>query len=77
MDSWNWILLLGGIAIGAVVVYLFLKPAQPLAVSSQPMYTYGTKEAKPILTNSEVLEWKDWKGRDRKLTIHREVKQNV
>jgi len=77
MDNWNWILLVGGIAIGAVVVYIFLNPAQATTTNPQSIYTYETKKATPILTNSEVLEWKDWKGRDRKLTIHRKVKRNV
>jgi len=77
MDNWNWILLLGGIAVGAVVVYMFLNPAQAITTSPQQMYTYEIKKAKPVLTNSEILEWKDWRGRDRKLTIHREVKRNV
>ena len=42
MDNWNWILLVGGIAIGAVVVYIFLNPAQAQATNPQQMYTYGT-----------------------------------
>jgi len=31
-------------------------------------------ESSSKLENLEVIEWVDWKGRERKMTIHREVK---
>ena len=27
----------------------------------------------PLLSNEETWEWTDWKGRERKLTVHRTV----
>jgi hypothetical protein len=30
--------------------------------------------SEPLLSNLEEITWTDWKGRERKMTIHREVK---
>lgn len=29
---------------------------------------------RPIISNLEEVTWTDWKGRDRKMSIHREVR---
>lgn len=42
-------------------------------------YQYLTPQQKPATThmsNEEVLEWVDWKGRRRKATVHRDVTEN-
>jgi hypothetical protein len=29
----------------------------------------------PVVVNSEMVEWSDWKGRTRTMTIHRRIEQ--
>jgi hypothetical protein len=48
-----------GILIGAGLVLLVAKPA-------------GSSQAK--LENVEEIVWVDWRGRERRMTIHREVR---
>jgi hypothetical protein len=48
-----------GIVIGIVLCTLMKK--------SQPGYAYGYK-------NEETIVWIDWRGRERKITIHRDAK---
>lgn len=50
MDKWDWILLLGGIAVGGVFVYFFLRPV-PTTVASQPSETYSNIEEWEIIKN--------------------------
>lgn len=54
-----------GIPIGVAataLLYQFLIPHSPPATH---------------MNNEEVLEWVDWKGRQRKAVAHRTVKENV
>lgn len=36
-----------------------------------------TLQLKQVQENEETWEWVDWQGRERKITVHRQVKGNV
>jgi hypothetical protein len=60
MDDSTLVLgILLGILIGAGLVLLAAKPA-------------GSSQA--MLENVEEIVWVDWRGRERRMTIHREVR---
>lgn len=69
-DQWGWVLLFAGVAIGAVV-YLALSRGG----SSAPLYKPVSHQ--PVYLNEEVWRWTDWRGRNREIVIHREVKMGV
>ena len=78
-----WILILmgiaGGIAIGVLVAnkYASQKAQQAGADEMRAIQNftpYALPAASAIMTNKETIEWKDWRGRDRTITIHREVR---
>jgi len=74
MDSGDAFLLLAGAVIGGLAVYMLFFRSQTYS----QIQTYAKPEAnvyKPVAVNKEVWRWKDWKGRDREITVHREVKQ--
>lgn len=62
--------LLAGIALlllGIIIVVPRLRTGLPSAVpTSEPN--------KPAAVNCETWEWTDWKGRPRRITVHREVR---
>lgn len=80
MDVEDAILLIAGAIVGGLAVYmLFFKPQKYSQIQSNPTpQTYVKPEAKvyrPVAINNEIWRWKDWKGRDREITVSREVKQ--
>lgn len=64
MDNWNWILLVGGITIGAVVVYLIFN--QPVTMTSPR--TYNNIEEWEIIKESET-------GRVKGVRVHRRAEE--
>jgi len=58
-----------GIVIGAGIVYwyFFLRP------KSSEKHEVKHKE-KPLVTNIEEWRWIDWRGRERRILVRREVK---
>ncbi len=74
MDLDDAVLLLAGAILGGIAVYVLFFRSQPYS----QVQTYVKPEAKvykPVAVNKEVWEWTDWKGRPRKITVSREVKQ--
>lgn len=71
-DSW-WVLAavaIGAAVIGGTVVALIMNHrSQQVA----PQAVFSLSPAAPIMTNKEEITWQDWRGRDRRMTIHREV----
>lgn len=67
MDNDGWLILILG-ALGLLALAsLLMKPASAqVAVAS--------KVLQPVISNEETVEWRDWQGRDRSITIHRTVK---
>jgi len=53
-----------GIVIGVVLCALMKK--------SQPEYAYIPQQT--FYRNEETIVWTDWKGRERKITIHRDAR---
>lgn len=74
MDSGDAFLLLVGAIVGGLAVYvLFFTPrtySQVRKYAEPAAMVY-----KPVAVNKETWRWKDWKGRDREITVSREVKQ--
>jgi len=58
MDSRDF--LIGAFAGGVVTVVAYL--------------FYKKRTAPTVQVNEEIWEWVDWKGRPRKITVHRRVK---
>ncbi len=74
MDVEDAILLIAGAIVGGLAVYMLFFRPQPdsqIQIYAKP----ESKIYKPVAINKEVWRWKDWKGRDREITVHREVKQ--
>lgn len=81
-DSWIWLGI--GLFTGGFIVYLLLNkssqipeasvPPQPRLGQSAPVYrmNYGTK-----YVNEEQWEWTDWRGRERRIVVKRNVKVDV
>lgn len=73
------------LALGAVVfgACFFLGAAILMVLMGQQRQTsmvvpfqqpvISTPAASPVMSNKEVIEWQDWRGRNRTITIHREV----
>ena len=67
---------LGAAIVGGVVVGMIMKKyaVVPTGHLPSPQALVALPVAsEPIMTNSEDIVWTDWRGRERKLTIHREV----
>ena len=69
-ERWLW---LGfGVLVGAAAVWVLRQVA---------LNTYRAAPAPPTArepstySNEEVYEWVDWKGRNRKLVVHRDVRE--
>ena len=61
------LILLGvGVIAGLAVAFMFMTP-EP-AVGALSLRKPATQ------MNEEVWRWKDWKGREREITVHRKVK---
>lgn len=77
---WFWIiaaLAAGAVAGGLIVMYSSGKQAiarmGPQSVYGAPFIGIQTVPGAVIMTNKEEIAWTDRKGRERTITIHREV----
>ena len=82
MDSGDAFLLLAGAIVGGLAVYMLFFRSQAYALNPPRAVVYrpfqGKAEAySPVQKNEENWEWTDWRGRPRKITVHREVKRLV
>jgi len=67
MDKWNWLLLLGGLVIGGVLVYLVVRPK--VATTYTVVGTYTNTEEWEFIKDPDT-------GRVKGVHVHREAKQN-
>ena len=67
MDDGDILLILGLIGLGILALFK-LKPSET-AITTAVVAT-----TTPLITNSETWKWVDYKGRQRSISIHREVK---
>lgn len=66
-DWWAPLILVAGLAIGAVAIYAIVyKPSTQQAVAYKPV----------AMSNESIIQWIDYKGRKREITIHREIKEH-
>lgn len=73
-DPWTPFVLgiLVGIPIGMAVFWGFVNFSK--GELSPPLETSKLEAAQ---RNEEIWRWKDWRGREREITVHREVKRRV
>jgi len=60
-------LFVAGAVLGGIAVHVYLTRFRP-----SPDIV---KRAQPVMVNKETWEWRDWRGRPRSITVHREVRQ--
>jgi len=56
-----------GAVLGGIAVHAYLTRFKPTP--------YQAPQHQPVMVNKETWEWNDWKGRQRSITVHREVRQ--
>jgi len=71
--NWTWLAigLIVGIPLGIGLYFFLTKQPISFPQTTSPLYHSATT---PKYQNKETWSWKDWKGRERKLTVEREVK---
>lgn len=70
MDDWSWAFLIGGIALGGVVVYLLLNRQQ--TPTTQLPYAYNPKADQAFKNEENWVMWEDAEGK-----IHAKVNRHV
>jgi hypothetical protein len=60
-------LFVAGAVLGGIAVHVYLTRFR-----SAPQHT---AQHQPVMVNKETWEWRDWRGRPRSITVHREVRQ--
>lgn len=72
IDEWDILFLVGGIAIGGVIVYYFLKqPIQPIVQPQQIRHP----PPQTVLQNEETWDMKELDDGSIRVTVHRKVKR--